>query len=103
MYLLWYSQTEPMSKKHVGSRIDDFLKKENVFAEAQAQAIKEVVAWQLAKAMKKKKISKARMAALLKTSRSQVDRLLDPRCDTTLSSLQRAAALVGQRVMIELV
>src|SRR5438552_15146649 len=91
-----------MSKKHLGSSVDDFLKKENIFEEAQAQA-KEVVAWQLAKAMKKKKISKARMAALLKTSRSQVDRILDPKHDITLSSLQRAAALVGHRVMIELV
>ena len=53
--------------------------------------------------MKKKKISKARMAVLLKTSRSQVDRILDPKRDITLSSPQRAAALVGQRVMIELV
>jgi antitoxin HicB len=92
-----------MSKKNMGSSIDDFLKKENIFEEAQAQAIKEVVAWQLAKAMKKKKISKARMAVLLKTSRAQVDRILDPQRDITLSSLQRAAALVGQRVMIELV
>jgi antitoxin HicB len=92
-----------MSKKNVGSGIDDFLKRENIFEEAQAQAIKEVVAWQLAKAMKKKKISKARMAVLLKTSRSQVDRILDPKRDITMSSLQRAAALVGQRVVIELV
>jgi predicted XRE-type DNA-binding protein len=92
-----------MSKKHMGSSIDDFLKQENVFEEAQAEAIKEVLAWQLAKAMKKKKISKARMAVLLKTSRSQVDRILDPKRDITLSSLQRAAALVGQRVVIELV
>ena len=92
-----------MSKKNMGSSMDDFLEKENIFAEAQAQAIKEVVSWQLAKAMKKKKISKARMAVLLKTSRSQVDRILDPKRDITLSSLQRAAALVGQRVVIELV
>ncbi len=92
-----------MSKKHMGSTIDDFLKEEGTFEEAQAQAVKEVVAWQLAKAMKKKKISKARMAALLKTSRTQVDRLLDPRSDITLSSLQRAAAMVGRRVTIELV
>ena len=92
-----------MSKKHMGSTIDDFLKEEGIFEEAQAQAVKEVVAWQLAKAMKKKKISKARMAALLKTSRTQVDRLLDPRSDITLSSLQRAAAIVGRRVTIELV
>ena len=92
-----------MSKKHMGSSIDDFLKEEGIFEEAQTQAIKEVVAWQLAKAMKKKKISKARMAALLKTSRTQVDRLLDPKMDITLSSLQRAAAMVGRRVTVELV
>ena len=92
-----------MSKKHKGSSIDDFLKEEGVFEEAQAQAIKEVVAWQLAEAMKKKNISKARMATLLKTSRTQIDRLLDPQNDITLSSLQRAAAIVGRRVMLELV
>ncbi len=92
-----------MSKKHVGSSIDDFLKEEGVFEEAQAQAVKEVVAWQLAEAMKKQHISKNRMATLLKTSRTQVDRLLDPRNDITLGSLQRAAAMVGRRVIIELV
>jgi len=92
-----------MSRKHMGSGIDDFLKQEGIFDEAQAQAVKEVVAWQLAEAMRKKKISKARMAALLKTSRSQVDRILDPKNDITLSSLQRAAAVIGRRVTIELV
>ena len=92
-----------MSKKHMGSSLDDFLKEEGIFEEAQAQAVKEVVAWQLAEAMKKKKISKNRMAALLKTSRTQVDRLLSAKDDITLSSLQRAAAMVGRRVTIELV
>jgi predicted XRE-type DNA-binding protein len=92
-----------MSKKHMGSGIDDFLKEEGIFEEAQAQAVKEVVAWQLAEAMKKKKISKRKMATLLNTSRSQVDRLLDPKNDITLGSLQRAAAMVGCRVNIELV
>ena len=92
-----------MSKKHIGSSIDSFLKNEGIFEATQAQAIKEVVAWQLAQAMKKKKISKVQMATLLKTSRTQVDRLLDPKNDITLSSLQRAAAIVGRRVMIELV
>ena len=91
-----------MSKKHLGSSIDNFLEKEGIFEEAQAQAIKEVVAWQLAQKMKEQKISKNRMASLLKTSRSQVDRLLDPNSDITLSSLQRAAAVVGRRVHIEL-
>ena len=92
-----------MSKKHMGSSVDNFLKEEGIFEEAQAQAIKEVVAWQLAEAMKKKKISKNKMAALLKTSRTQVDRLLSAKDDITLSSLQRAAAMVGRRVTIELV
>jgi antitoxin HicB len=92
-----------MSKRQMGSSIDDFLKEEGIFEEAQAQAIKEVVAWQLAEAMKKQKISKNKMAMLLKTSRTQVDRLLDPKNDITLSSLQRAAAMVGRRVSIELV
>jgi antitoxin HicB len=92
-----------MSKKHMGSSIDDFLKEEGVFEEVQAQAIKEVVAWQLAEAMKKKKISKNKMAMLLKTSRTQVDRILDPRNDITLGSLQRAAAIVGRRITIKLV
>ena len=92
-----------MSKKHMGSSVDDFLKEEGIFEEAQAQAVKEVVALQLAEAMKKKKISKNRMAALLRTSRTQVDRLLSANDDITLSSLQRAAAIVGRRVTIELV
>ncbi|HEY7337548.1 MAG TPA: Fis family transcriptional regulator [Bryobacteraceae bacterium] len=90
-----------MSKKNMGSSVDDFLKKEGIFEEA--QAVKEVVAWQLAEAMKKKKISKNKMATLLKTSRTQVDRLLSAKDDITLSSLQRAAAMVGRRVTIELV
>jgi antitoxin HicB len=92
-----------MNKRNLGSSIDDFMKEEGVFEEAEAQAIKEVVAWQLAKAMKKKNISKNKMAALLKTSRTQVDRLLDGTDDITLSSLQRAAAAVGRRVSIRLV
>lgn len=92
-----------MSKKHMGSSVDDFLKEEGIFEETQAQAIKEVIAWQLSQAMKERRISKARMAKLLKTSRSQVDRILDAKDDITLSSLQRAAAMVGRRVMIELV
>jgi antitoxin HicB len=68
-----------------------------------AQAAKEVVAWHHAQAMKKKKISKRRMATLLRTSRTQVGRLLSANDDITLASVQRAAAIVGRRVTIELV
>ncbi len=97
------SKKRKQRKNHMGSSIDDFLKEEGIFEEAQAQAVKEVVAWQLDVAMRKRKISKNKMAKLLKTSRTQVDRLLSPKSDITLSSLQRAAAMVGRRVMIELV
>jgi len=89
--------------KHIGSSLDDFLKEEGVYEETQALAIKEVVVWQLTEAMEKQSLSKARLAVMLKTSRSQVDRLLDPTRDVTLSTLQRAAALVGRKVQIELV
>lgn len=92
-----------MSEKNMGSSIDDFMKEEGIFEEAQAQAVKEVVAWQLAEAMRERKISKNKMAIMLKTSRTQVDRLLDPTSDITLASLQRAAGMVGRRVSIELV
>ncbi len=97
-----------MSKGHMGSSLDDFLREEGIFdeaqaEEAQAQAVKEVVAWQLAEAMKKQKISKNKLATLLKTSRTQVDRILDPKNDITLGSLQRAAAMAGCRATIELV
>jgi predicted XRE-type DNA-binding protein len=92
-----------MRRQSVGSKVADFLKRENIFEKLEARPVKEVVVSQLATAMKKRKISKARMAVLLKTSRSQVDRILDPKCDVTLSILRRAAALVGRRVVIELV
>jgi predicted XRE-type DNA-binding protein len=92
-----------MSNRHIGSSLDDFLKEEGIFEETQTQAIKEVVVWQLTEAMEKQSLTKARLAIILKTSRSQVDRLLDPTRDVTLSTLQRAAALVGRKVQIELV
>lgn len=92
-----------MNKKHMGSSIDKFLQEEGILEEAQEQSIKEVVAWQLAEAMRKKNISRSKMATLLKTSRSQVDRILDPQNDITLGSLRRAAAMVGRRITIKLV
>ena len=90
-----------MSEENLGSSIDDFLKEECTREDAQLQLAREVVALALAEAMKTRKISKDKIAALLKTSRSQVDRLLDPKNDITLGSLQRAAAVIGRRVNIE--
>jgi antitoxin HicB len=99
----WPEGVEKMKNSHIGSSLDDFLKDENIYEETQAQAIKEVIAWQLIEAMRQKSMSKTRMAALLKISRTQIDRLLDPAADVTLSTLQRAAALVGRKVQIDLI
>lgn len=92
-----------MNRAHHGSTLDSFLLEDGSFDEAQRLAIKEVIVWQLMQAMEQRALSKSRLAVLLGTSRSQVDRLLDPTRDITLSTLQRAAALVGRRVQIELV
>ena len=90
--------------KHRGSSIDAFLKEEGVLEEFQAQAIKEVIAWQLGQAMKEKHLSKRKLAAMMHTSRTQVDRVLDPKDgNVTIETLQRAAAIVGRKVHVELV
>ena len=89
---------------HRGSTLDSFLEEEGVLAEFQAKAIKEVIAWQLAEAMRERKLSKNRLAAMMHTSRTQVNRLLDPNDGTvTIETLQRAAAVVGRRVELQLV
>ena len=88
---------------HLGSSLDDFLKEEGIFEQTQTRAIKEVIAWQLTQAMQEQAMSKTRMAALLQTSRSQLDRLLDPDSDVTLSTLERAAALLGRKLSVTLV
>lgn len=90
--------------KHLGSALDDFLEEQGVLEEFQARAIKEVIAWQLAEAMKDRKISKSALAVLMKTSRTQINRVLDPNeGNVTLETLQRAAAVVGKRVQLGLV
>jgi antitoxin HicB len=87
-----------MANKHLGSTLDDLLNEEGVLEEFQATAVKEVIAWQLGQAMKDQNISKRKLASLMHTSRSQVDRVLDPTDgNVTLETLQRAAALVGAR------
>lgn len=88
---------------HLGSSLDDFLREEGILEQTRNQAVKEVVAWQLVQAMQEQSLSKTRMAELLQTSRSQLDRLLDPTSDVTLSTLERAASLVGRKLSITLV
>jgi antitoxin HicB len=84
--------------------LDTFLEEEGTREAFQAVAIKEILAWQIAEAMKAQGLSRKRLAERMGTSRSQVGRLLDPKDgNVTLSTLQRAAALLGRKVRLELV
>jgi hypothetical protein len=87
---------------HIGSSLDSFLDAKGVRGEMEARAVKEVIAWQLGEAMREQAISKARMAVMMKTSRAQLDRLLDPERDVTLSTLAKAASIVGRQIRLEL-
>ena len=89
---------------HIGSTFDSWLKEEGLYEEVTAAAIKAVIARMLAAEMKKKKITKKRMAELMRTSRAQLDRLLDPENESvTLDTLTRAAHAVGRQLRLELV
>jgi antitoxin HicB len=89
---------------HWGSTLDDFLREEGIQQQATAAAIKSVIALQLEREMKKKRITKKRLAELMHTSRAQVDRILDPdKGNVTIETLQRAAALMGRQLRFELV
>jgi len=84
--------------------LDAILEEEGTRDEFQAIAIKEVLAWQIEQAMKKEGLSRKRMAERMGTSRSQIGRLLDPHNgNVTIATLQRAAALLGRKVRLELV
>ena len=87
----------------IGSSFDDFLIEQGTYEETTAQAIKRVLAFQIAQAMQEQKITKVEMARQLETSRSQLDRLLDPEQDgVTLGTLSRAANVLGRRLSVEL-
>ncbi len=93
-----------MKKKNIGSEFDGWLRDEGIYEETTTAAIKRVLARQIEAAMKEQGVSKAEMARRMQTSRSQLDRLLDPANESiTLDTLQRAAAAVGRVVRLELV
>jgi antitoxin HicB len=84
--------------------LDSFLKEQGKLEEFEAVAIKDVLAWQIAEAMKAQNLSRKRLAERMQTSRSQIGRLLDPTDgNETLTTLQRAAKMVGRRLRLELV
>lgn len=91
-------------KWHKGSSLDDFLKEERVYDAFKAIAEKEAIAWQFAEAMKEQHLSKKRMAELMQTSRTQVDKLLNPQDgNVTLETLRKAASVLGKRFEFKLV
>ena len=96
-----------MSKRkrgRIGSSFEDFLKEEGTYEETTATAVKRVLAWQLAQAMEERQMSKNRMAKEMKTSRSQLDRILDPEnASVQLDTVMKAARVLGREVRIELV
>ncbi len=94
--------------KHIGSSLDDFLKKDGILEEARAIALKDSIAWQVQQVMDKKKITKVEMARRMHTSRAALDRLLAPgNASVTLQIVTRvvtrAARAIGRDLRIELV
>ena len=88
---------------HSGSSFDSFLEEEGIREEVEAVAIKRVLAWQLTEAMQKQQKTKRVMAKQLRTSRSQLDRLLDPQnISVTLDTITRVARALGKRLIIRL-
>ena len=92
------------NKEYVGTSLEQWLEEEGILQDSTIAAAKKVIAWQLSEEMRKKKITKMRMAELMETSRAQLDRVLDPMSsNTTLETLQRAAKIVGRELRVELV
>ena len=95
-----------MDKRHknVGSKLEDFLKEEGLLAEAEEVAIKRVLAYQIEQMMKERNLTKTDMAERMQTSRSSLDRLLNPINESvTLQTMMRAANVLGRRLSVELV
>jgi len=93
-----------MKKENIGSSFDSWLEEEGIREQVTTRAIKRVLARQIEAAMKDEGLSKTAMAERMETSRSALDRLLDPENESvTLATLQKAAAAIGRQLRLELV
>ncbi len=93
-----------MNRRHIGGDFDDFLQTNRLLEAAEAAAIKRVIAFRIAQAMKRRKWTKTEMAGRMRTSRASLDRLLDPtNSSVTLSTLERAASVLGKKLKVEFV
>jgi DNA-binding Xre family transcriptional regulator len=96
--------TRKTKNPRIGSSLDDFLDEQGMLEECEHQALKEILADQVRLAMVENRISKTAMAERMKTSRRQLDRLLDPKVENvTLTTMTKAARAVGRELHIELV
>lgn len=92
-----------MNEKYVGSSFDDFLEEENIATEVKNEAVKRLIAYGLADAMKEQNINKTEMAKRMDTSRASLDRLLNPMNDSvTLATLTKAANILGKKLVLQL-
>ena len=92
-----------MNQMYVGSSFDDFIKNENISVEVENEAVKRLIAYGLMEAMKEQKMNKSEMAKRMNTSRSSLDRLLNPSNDSvTLSTLTKAANVLGKKLVLQL-
>jgi len=93
-----------MDKTYLGSDFDDYLAEEGILAEAEAVAIKRVIAFQVVQLMEEQNLTKTEMAERMKTSRAALNRLLDPaNKSVTLQTLERAALALEKRLRVEFV
>jgi hypothetical protein len=91
------------TRNHSGSSFDSFLEAEGIRDDVEAVAIKRVLAWQLEQAMREQQTTKRSMAKQLHTSRSQLDRLLDPHnVSVSLHTITRAARVLGKRLVVRI-
>lgn len=92
-----------MTNPHIGTSFSDVLDEEGIRKEVMVHATAQILAWHLQQEMAANGISKTAMARRMATSRSQLDRLLDPtNPHVELATIQRAAAAVGRTLHIEL-
>src|SRR5436190_21247802 len=97
------SYSNAMGNEHIGSDLDDFLKQDGLLAECEAGALKRVIAWQIEREMKRRKMSRAKLASRMKTNRARLDRLLSQNnSSVTLQLLEQAALALGRKLKVEL-
>ena len=92
-----------MKNRHIGTSFDDFLQEEGLLATAEATAVKRIIAYQIEKEMETRHISKSALARMMQTSRSSLDRLLDPEnASVTLLTMESAALALGRKLKVQL-